>query len=382
MRITFVLPYTGLTGGGRVLSIYAERLQRRGHEVLVVTAPQPRPRLLWKLRSLVRGTGWPKRWEPAPSFFDDLAVPQHVLEAERPVVDDDVPDADVVIATYWKTALPVAGLSPKKGAKAILLQGYETSRGIWNPAIDAAWRLPLHKIVVSRWLVDLACTRFSDTNVHLVPNSVDTEQFYAPARGKHDTPTVGMLYSTIHLKGSDVALAALEQVKRKVGTLHAMAFGVEHVAARLPLPSWMEFHYRPPQNELRRLYGKCDVWLCGSRQEGFHLPPLEAMACRCPVVSTRVGGPMDVVEQGVNGYLVDVDDHAALVERLTDVLMLSDTKWRRMSDAAFATASRYSWDDATDLLETALSDVIRDAGRTLSHGKTVYPVKSGSAGVS
>ena len=101
-----------------------------------------------------------------------------------------------------------------------------------------------------------------------------------------------------------------------------MAFGAEHVSARLPLPDWVEFHYRPPQNELRQLYGQCDVWLCGSRQEGFHLPMLEAMACRCPVVSTRIGGPADILEDDINGFLVDVEDATRLGERLVEVLRL------------------------------------------------------------
>ena len=61
--------------------------------------------------------------------------------------------ADVVIATFWTTAHGVAALSPRKGAKAIFVQGYETSPGQENPAIDAVWRLRLHKIVISNWLV-------------------------------------------------------------------------------------------------------------------------------------------------------------------------------------------------------------------------------------
>jgi glycosyltransferase involved in cell wall biosynthesis len=370
MRVTFVLPYVGLTGGNRVLSIYAERLHRRGHEVTVVSHPQAKRSLLGKARSLVRGRGWRKELEPEPSFFHGLAVPQHVLESARPVTDDDVPDADVVLATYWRTARGVAALSPRKGAKGILLQGYETSPGRWEPAIDAAWRLPLHKIVVSKWLVNLARDRFGDLNVHLVPNSVDTEQFHAPARGKQGAPTVGMLYSTLHLRGVDVSLAVLEKVKRQMGNLRVVAFGAEQVSARLPLPGWAEFHYRPPQNELRRLYGQCDVWLCGSRREGFHLPMLEAMACRCPVVSTRIGGPADTVQEGINGFLVEVEDSTRLAERLVEVLRLSDAEWRRMSEAALATATRYTWDDATDRLETALGDVIRDAGHTIAYGGT------------
>lgn len=364
MRITFVLPGTGMSGGTRVLSIYADRLHRRGHQVMVVSHPSGKRTLLSKFKSLVRGRGFPKDSEREPSFFDGLAVPHHVLESIRPVMDSDVPDADVVMATYWATAAAVAALSPRKGAKAILLQGYETSPGQWEPAIDAAWRLPLQKIVVSKWLADLARNRFDDLNVHYVPNSVDTEQFHAPARGKQNIPTVGMLYSTLHLRGIDVSLAALEQVKKHISNLRVVAFGAERVSARLPLPEWAEFHYRPPQNDLRRLYGQCDVWLCGSRQEGFHLPMLEAMACRCPIVSTRIGGPADTVEQGVNGFLVDVEDSTSLAERLLEVLRLSDAKWQRMSDAALATATRYTWEDATDLLETAFRDVICDVRRS------------------
>ena len=359
MRVTFVLPYAGLSGGNRVLSIYAERLHRRGHEVTVISQPLGKRRLLSKLKSLVRDRTWPK--EPDHSFFDGLAVPHHVLESARPVVDDDVPDADVVLATYWKTAQAVVALSPRKGAKAILLQGYETSPDQWDPAIDAAWRLPLHKIVVSKWLVNLARDRFGDLNVHHIPNSVETTQFHAPTRAKQGVPTIGMLYSTLHLRGVDVSLAALEQVKKQMGNIRVVAFGAEKISARLPLPDWAEFHYCPPQDELRQLYGLCDVWLCGSRREGFHLPMLEAMACRCPVVSTRIGGPAETVEEGINGFLADVEDAASLAERLVKVLRLSDAEWRRMSEAALATAIGYTWDDATDLLERAFGDVLREA---------------------
>ena len=70
---------------------------------------------------------------------------------------------------------------------------------------------------------------------------------------------------------------------------------------------------------------------------------------------------MDIVEEGVNGFLADVDDVTGLAERLVRALTMDESKWRRMSDAALATAVRYTWDDATDLLENALSDVMRGA---------------------
>jgi glycosyltransferase involved in cell wall biosynthesis len=356
MRITFVLPHASMAGGARVLAIYAERLQRRGHRVSVVSTP-PAPDFARRLKSLLRGRGWQSSAASEPSWFDGIGVPHRVLERVRPVTDADVPDADVVVATYWTTGPWVAALSPGKGAKAIFVQGYEVAPGRFDPALDAVWRLPLAKIVVASWLADLARERFGDENVHLVPNSVDTGQYKAPPRGKQARPTAGMLYSTSTTKGADVAAAALERVRRELPDLHAIAFSNERVAAHMPLPGWTEFHYRPAQHEIPRLYARCDVWLCASRREGFSLPTLEAMACRCPLVSTRMGGPADFVEEGVNGFLVPVDDADALAERLLGVFRLEEKQWQRMSDAALATAKGYTWDDATTLLERALAEI-------------------------
>jgi glycosyltransferase involved in cell wall biosynthesis len=356
-----------MAGGIRVLAIHAERLQRRGHQVTVVSAPPWQPPLGRRVKSLLLGRGWPKDADAEPSWFDGVRVPHRVLERVRPVTDADVPDADVVVATFWTTAHPVAALSPRKGGKAIFVQGYETAPDRFDPVLDAVWRLPLAKIVVASWLAELARERFGDTNVHVVPNSVDPLQFNAPPRGRQARPTAGVLYTTIPAKGAEVAVAALERVRRRLPELRVIAFSAERISARLPLPDWIEFHYRPPQDEIRRIYASCDVWLCASRREGFHLPALEAMACRCPVVSTRMGGPRDFIAEGVNGFLADVGDAAALCERLLEIFQSEEDRWKRMSDAALATAQGYTWDDATALLEAALAGIAKSKHEDFVH---------------
>ena len=85
---------------------------------------------------------------------------------------------------------------------------------------------------------------------------------------------------------------------------------------------------------------------------------LEAMACRCPLVATETGAAPDLIENGRNGFLVDVEDAIALADRIVDVLSLSPDEWRKMSDAAYERASSYSWSDATDLFERAILERI------------------------
>jgi glycosyltransferase involved in cell wall biosynthesis len=362
MRITFILPPVNMSGGIRVISIYAKLLAERGHNVVLVSQPPEPVPLRRKLKRLVmtgRWTSSDKRQQP--SHLDGLALDHRMIDSHRPVVDADVPDADVVIATFWRTGPWVAALSPSKGAKAIFLQGYETSPGYEDPAIDAVWRLPIKKIVISRWMVDLALQRFNDANVLHVPNSVDTQQFNAlEARSKQPVPSVGLLYSTLHLKGVDISLRAIKLIQERFPELRVIAFGAERVVPELPLPDSANYYYLPEQGLIPKLYSACDVWLCGSRREGFHLPPLEAMACGCPVVSTKVGGPLDTIVNGENGYLVELEDAEALAEKAIEMLSLPESDWRRMSNAAIKTATSYSWNDATDRFEAALEKIAGD----------------------
>lgn len=357
MKITFVLPFAGLAGGIRVAAIYADRLKKRGHDVFVVSLPTAPISPIVRVKSLLKGQGWIPDYKE-PSHFDGLDVPHKVLEHQPPITDADVPDADVVVATWWETAEWVAKLSESKGAKAYFIQHHEIFEGMPKERVEATWLLPMHKITISEWLISLARTRYGDSNVSFVPNSVDTEQFYAPPRGKHHPPTVGLTYSPIPWKGCDVSLKAFSLAAQKIPGLRLVAFGVFAPSADVPLPEGTEYVQKPAQNTIKDLYAKCDVWLCGSWSEGFHLPPLEAMACRCPVVSTQVGGPMDTVKDGVNGYLVPVGDSTALADRLVRVLSLPEPEWQVMSDAAYATATQYTWDDATELFEAALQVAI------------------------
>ncbi|MGO8925735.1 MAG: glycosyltransferase family 4 protein [Limisphaerales bacterium] len=362
MKITFVLPAVTLHGGIRVVAIYAEQLKRRGHDVAVAAPPLHIP-VRRKIKSLVLGRGWPgSRLES--SYFDGTPVKPRILERYRPVVDEDLPDADVVVATYYDTAHWVNRLAASKGAKAILIQNYEVEDGKSNAALDASWRMPMHKIVISNWLVELAREKFGDSVVSHVPYGVDLKQFNAAPRRKQAVPTVGMLYSKSWFKGCRTSLAALERVAVSLPSLRLVCFGAERPGpVTLRLPAYAEFHFRPPQDMLRQLYAQCDVWLCASNREGFHMPPMEAMACRCPVVSTRVGGPVDMIDEGVNGYLVEIGDVGTLSDRVLRVLKLPPADWQKMSEAAYRTAARYTWDEAADLFEKALELAIERTKR-------------------
>ncbi len=354
MRITFITPPMGLGGGSRVIVIYAQALVRMGHTVRIVSQPL-RPRSLRTiLASWIREPGRLNNRPPLASHLDGSGLDHRIIDRRRPVTDDDVPDADVVIATWWETAEWVNALNPKKGAKVYFIQHHEIFSYLPIDRCESTYRMPLHKIVVARWLQELMQTKYNDKVVDVVPNSVDKTQFYAPDRTKQAVPTVGVLYTATHWKGLDISLAALQIVRKTFPSLRVISFGNQQPTNKLPLPSGARFFYCPPQDKIREIYAACDVWLTASRSEGFNLPAMEAMACRTPVVSTRTGWPEEAINTYLNGVLVDIDDHVGLAKGVNWVLSRSDEDWKTISRNAHETTSESSWQASAEMFEKAL----------------------------
>ena len=354
MKVTFIMAAADLSGGNRVISIYADRLQKRGHEVTVVARPWKKHSVKSKAMAWLRSQPIPKNVKKWPTHFDHLTnINFKWIETFRPITADDVPDADVVIATWWETAEWVAKFPASKGAKAYFLQHYEAHPGQNAARVDATWRLPLHKIIIAKWLVEMAETRFDDTDYSYVPNAVDTLQFNAPPREKHTVPTVGVMYSAVNFKGCDVSLRAFELAKDRISNLRLVAFGNRDPIPDMPLPPGTDYTKQPAQDKIKNIYSKCDVWLFASRSEGFGLPLLEAMACRTPVIATPTGAAPELTAPG-GGVLVPIEDPRTMAKEIERIVRLPSAQWKTMSETAYKTATQYSWDDATNLFEAAL----------------------------
>jgi glycosyltransferase involved in cell wall biosynthesis len=356
LRVTFVLGHASLAGGVRVAAIYARTLAERGHEVTIVSRRFHEPSPVRQLIRQILPGKTPRSRKDRTPLLDHPGIRNIEIDRKFPIDPAQVPDADMIIATWWETAYAVADLPASKGRKFYFVQHHEVHGHLPRHITRGSYYLPLKKITISQWLVDTMAENYGDHDVAVVENSVDMEMFHAPARQKNVRPTVGLMYSTTQFKGVAVSLAAIEQARKRVPDLHLVAFGSTPVNADLPLPPGSHYEQKPAQGRLRELYAMCDVWLCGSWAEGFHLPPSEAMACRCPVVSTRIGGAVEIVTEGVNGHIVDTGDSIALGDRLADVLLATPERWKAMSDAALARVQSYTWDDATDKLERALME--------------------------
>lgn len=359
MKITFVISCLTISGGIRVIATHAKYLRDRGHDIFII-APKPRHKnLLAAFRSLVKHRSFSTANYYDDTYFQINQLSVHISKKAK-LEDADLPDADFIVATWWETAEWIAKFSDKKGRKIYFVQHHEIVIDHQHQnRVKATYRLPFPKITISRWLVNLMVEEYGNHNkdVYLVPNSVDTSLFSAPIRVKNHRPTIGFMYSDLTWKGSDICLAAIRLVKQQFPQVKIVTFGSLNSSPKIPLPAEINFIVRPPQNTIREIYASCDVWLCGSRSEGFSLPILEAMACRCPVVSVSTGIAPEIIKPGVNGFMAPVEDVEGLAYYLMQVIQLTDSQWQVMSKAAYETATGYTWDDATQLLESALMKI-------------------------
>jgi glycosyltransferase involved in cell wall biosynthesis len=369
MQITFISPTVNLSGGIRVIVIYAQRLVSRGHVVRIISPPPRRVPFKFKAKSWLKGGGWPSDVPRLKSHLDDSGVDHRLLDRWRPVTDDDVPDGDIVIATWWETAEWVNALAPSKGVKVYFIQHHEIFDNLPIARCGRTYLFPMHKIVVARWLKDVMGTEYKDRLVDVVPNSVDRSQFFGCAREKQAVPTIGFLYSYHPFKGLDVTLAAARIVRERFPDLRVISFGDTLPTVELPFPEGTEFSLSPSQDHLRNLYTRCDIWVTASRSEGFNLTALEAMACRTPVVATRTGWPEEGVKTGWNGVLVDIDDVRGLAQGVEWVLSRSDEDWRALSSNAAETATSGSWELSAELFEKALHHACLRSARGEVGGK-------------
>ncbi len=96
------------------------------------------------------------------------------------------------------------------------------------------------------------------------------------------------------------------------------------------------------QDSLPYYYSAAEMVIMPSHYESFGMVALESMACGTPVIASLVGGLIHLVEDGVTGYHVPVDDHLALSQRISSLLKDKALRYR-MGHDAFAFAKKYSW---------------------------------------
>lgn len=324
-EIVFVLPATSLHGGNRIVFELAEGLAERGYRPRLVS-PDP-----------------PPSWHP-------LRVPYEQRDVYAP---GGVPAADVAIGTFWPTVGPACGSG--SGYAFHLCQGFEgvhREYGAILDQIDAAYRLPVPKLLVSRHLEAVLAERYG-CRCHWIGQFVDHRLFRpGPFRAEAAPLRVGVVGPFgVRSKGIPEALTGLALARRAGHALEVHRASADPLSpAEEALGVTDRFEHHLPTARMPAFYHRLDALLFSSHdEEGFPLPPLEAMASGVPVALTAIRPFAAFPDEAVIRY--PPGDPEAVVRVIA---ALADPERRRaLRQAGLSTAAGYTRESVLDRLEAA-----------------------------
>jgi L-malate glycosyltransferase len=195
------------------------------------------------------------------------------------------------------------------------------------------------------------------TTFHRVSGGIDTARF----RPSLTPRTTDMIFvgRLVPVKRIDLFLETIKCVRDVLPEIRATIVGdgplrecLEQQARKLGIDANVVFV--GPQRDVEAWIQQARLFVLTSDSEGLSLSLIEAMLCGLPAVVSEVGDLGDLVENGVNGYLVSDRSPQAFASRIVDLLTDSD-RWTRFSQAARSSAKRYGLAEASGLWNTILA---------------------------
>lgn len=195
------------------------------------------------------------------------------------------------------------------------------------------------------------------SKITVVHNGIDVERFEpsiarASARG-HDAPLlVGTVGHLAPIKGQDVFVRAAALISARRREVRFVVIGedkspqlsyrrsLERLIAELAMGDVVEL--RGWQDDMPAVLSSLTLFVSAARSEPFGLAIVEAMASGVPVVAAASEGALEILEDGISGRLVPVDDAEALAQAIDDLLDNPRERSRLAQNARIAARERFS----------------------------------------
>ncbi|WP_417692159.1 glycosyltransferase [Roseibium sp.] len=314
-KIVFVIPGASINGGIAVVLRHAHMLADQGHDVSIVN---------------VGRVGNLSDWYP------NVQVPViHYVTAPRYCFDN----IDMLFATGWQTANYLNAFEAKR--KLYFVQSDER-RFSDNPKVKKkiadTYRIDCEYLTEAKWIQAFLKDEFGQESYY-VPNGLDLSVFHERAPLVSRSERLRILIEgpvVIPFKGVADAYHAVEGLDADIWLISS---------AGKPEPDWKldRFFEAVHFSRMHEVYAACDIFIKMSRIEGFFGPPMEAMACGCSVVVSKVTGYEEYIEHEHNALVVEMGDIQGArkaVQRLIDDNALR----QKLIENGHKTAADWTWE--------------------------------------
>lgn len=350
MKINFVLPGLGDSGGIRVVKHYTKLFNDMGIDT-VIYSPIIADNLHRYNSCIINIVH--------QLYCTGKTIIERDRKAENTIWVPSIHDryirkADYSIATTYATAYKVAKLSNNSGKKWYFVQDFE----IWdNYSLGlGSYQLPLKKIVISTWINNQLIDNLGMGPFPVVCNGIDTSIFNNANRTRHEGITFLMLNHTLKKKGVKEGLEVYRRIQKKYPNTTLRMFGM---CSNDNIPKEIDYYRNPSKEELISLYKDTDIFLYPSLQEGWGLTPIEAMSCGCAVAGTRTGFALDLGQHGRNMMISEPGDVDGMVENV-EILINNPKMIYELSQTALNDVSNLDWKVSCEKFIKCLNDYVED----------------------
>jgi glycosyltransferase involved in cell wall biosynthesis len=334
------------------------------HRVFIPAGPELLRLPAWLLanalvrwRDRLRGLRPHATYSPGPNCFDADVISVHAIFARvRRVPTAKVGIGDLRVATWLR------GLH--RWLYYLLAEGIE--RAVYR-------RSGIKLVAVSkRTAADVAKFFHRKGEVAVLYNAVDHGQF-CPEKRCELRPVARRVLTlsdstiAILLVGNDFRNKGLAFLVEAINRLEDLDLCVlvagsdsagEYEKSIRQNASGERLKFLPIRRDVEFYYAAADIYVSPSLEDAFPLPPLEAMACGLPVITSRFAGTCEIMLHGEDGLILeDPFDVTVLAEWIRT--LAGDAAWReKLGQAAAHTAAHYTWDRNADQLHALIEQVL------------------------
>lgn len=327
LNITYVMTWTGVCGGSKIILEHANKLTNRGHHITLISH-DVRP-----------------DWFKLDEKVEFIQVPwSEVLCASVPK------QTDVIVATYWREVYecveqkiaPVVYFEQgdfhlfdldklNKRTFDYISKGLKTINYIYTVSSFAKEKL---KAVY-------------DVEAKVIPNAVDDKVFYYEPHKENEVPNITIIGSEeAEFKKIQNIIDAIKIIKTKGYNVKLNWITPTEPKKNIDLKPIIN----PPQKVIGDTLRNTDIYICASMYESFCLPVLEAMTCGAAIITTNNGGNMDFVKENENALIIEKNNIDDIVEKVEKLLKSKELRDFLVKNGVEESA-QYSWNATIDKVE-------------------------------
>ena len=202
-----------------------------------------------------------------------------------------------------------------------------------------------------------------ESKIRVCYNAVDTDHYWRRAISSRwlGKPVIGVVCALRPEKGLDTLLRAFARLSGREAMLAIVGSGPEEsrlkaLAAGLGVSE--RCHFEPATSDVAGWLSQIDIFVLPSRTEALSNALMEAMACSCCPIASRVGGNPELLDDGENGLLFEPDNVPQLTGQLEALLADPSRRERLAAAAAAKMAARFTYAQAAATMQEIYSSVL------------------------